>query len=99
MHFSIRKKVSGREVERGGDPCGRPRSCSRGRPPGSPQRRATPSLVVARAALGCSMPDHSLAPPQRGRPQGSPPPSTPLPPLRRPPPLVCLFPTLLFPPP
>src|SRR5207247_7323598 len=28
-------------VERGGDPCGRPRSCSRGRPPGSPQRRAT----------------------------------------------------------
>src|SRR5436309_4899921 len=86
-------------VERGGDPGGRPRSCSRGRPPGSPQRRARPSLVVARAALVCSMPDHSLAPPQRGRPQGSPLRSTPLPPLRIPPPLACLFPTLLFPPP
>ena len=63
-----------------------------GRPPGSHLRRATPSLVVVCAALVCSMPDHHLAPPQRGRPPGSPP-------LRRPPPLVCLFPTLLFPPP
>ena len=57
------------------------------------------TLVVARAALGCSLPDQHLAPPRRGRPQGSPPFSAPPPPLRIPPPLVCLFPTLLFPPP
>src|SRR5205809_7716602 len=93
MHQAKNKPIKCRRggggVERGGDPGGRPRSCSGGRPPGSPQRRATPSLVVARAALGCSLPDHSLAPPQRGRPLGSPLRSTPLPPLRRPPPLVC----------
>src|SRR6266480_3220337 len=86
MHQAKNKPIKCRRggggVERGGDPGGRPRSCSRGRPPGSPQRRARPSLVVARAALVCSMPDQPLAPPQRGRPQGSPPRTTPPPPLR-----------------
>src|SRR5213078_4180512 len=92
MHQAQNKPIKCRRggggVERGGDPGGRPRCCSRARPPGSPQRRATIPGGRPRG-LGLLHAGAPPPPPQRGRPPGSPPPSTPLPPLRIPPPLFC----------